>query len=78
MSMLRPAERRQAKAFIARLKDWDTDSQVRNDARPLPTVDAYVLPASDDYWIFFRKEADTITVSAIASKETIDMFATAG
>ncbi len=77
LGTLRPDERRRVRAWFTRLKNWDDDAQVRNDSRKLPQADTYVLPTGEDYWIFFRKEGDTITVADIARTETINLFAEA-
>lgn len=73
---LQREERRSIDAWFDHLKNWDNDSHVRKISHQLPhKKNVFVLAASDGTRIFFRKEANTITVLDIARKETIDQFA---
>jgi len=73
---LRGEERNNVHAWFDHLKNWDNDPLVRKISHQLPhKKNVYVLTASDGTRIFFRKEANMITVLDIARKETIDQFA---
>jgi len=75
LRMLRPARRRQVKAWIKRLTNWDNDEHVRRISHKLRGKDVHLLAADDGFRIFFSKEADTIKILDIATKETLALFA---
>ncbi len=68
-------ELREVQAWLHQLERWDTDAHVRKMSKPIAVKDTYILTTSDDTYIFFKKEAGTITVLDIAKKATIDQFA---
>ena len=70
-------ERGRAQALFDTLANWNHDAHVREASRRIIYKDVYVLQASDGMRIFFRKEADQITILDIARKQTVDQFAEA-
>jgi hypothetical protein len=69
-------DRQQISAWFEHLRNWESDSFVREHSEKLPsTADIYVLKTSKDGWrIFFQLEPDHIKILDIASKSTIMQF----
>ena len=75
LQMSKEENRPRIQAWFERLKNWDNDAAIRKLSDRLPGMDVYVLRATDGFRIFFKKDSDTITILDIATKETIDLFA---
>lgn len=65
-------DRRRVWAWFDHLRNWESDSFVREHSEKLPSSsNVYVLKTSTDDRIFFRLEGDQIEILDIASRATI-------
>jgi len=72
LGTLSDKERRRVLAWFDHLKNWEHDETVRKNSHLLEDLDnVFVLRTSSDIRIFFKLDADKITVLDIATKSTI-------
>jgi mRNA-degrading endonuclease RelE of RelBE toxin-antitoxin system len=63
---------RRVQAWFDHLRNWDGDEYVRSHSHSLTGVpDVYVLKTTTDIRIFFRIDAETITILDIARRSAI-------
>jgi hypothetical protein len=68
-------ERRKVGAWFDHLRNWETDSFIRQQSRKLDSEDnVYILKTTGDLWIFFRLEADQIVLLDLATTATLSSF----
>lgn len=74
---LNQEDRRRVAAWLDHLKNWENDSFVRENTRPLATNGAekvYILRTSMDLFIFFTIDDREIQVLDMAHHDTLEAF----